>query len=167
MRALRLTCLFAVAVGLAACGSKTTGPPPGTTPMQDLIKAGKAPLEVVAFTPMLNPMMPQFKLVLKNVSDKDVKAVKWTALFLDKDGKLLPDGKQDGGYAELGGIAAGETLEGVSSAVGSCASGRLVIQSVVYETLPPGAEKNEAMSHMRISMVWKNPTYEAEVAAAK
>ncbi len=152
---------------VAGCGGGEAKAPAGTTPIKQLIDAGQSPLEVTSFGPAGNMVMPQFKVGLRNRSDKLVKMVMWTALFLDKDGKLLPDGTKEGGYAEVGGIPAGETIEGVMPALEGAAKGKLVLKSVVYETLPPGAENNETMKLMKIDLNWKNAAHDAEVAAIR
>ena len=161
---LRLLALVALAtLVVTGCGGPD-GPPPGTTPMKDLLAAGRAPLEVVSFANAGNPVMPQFNLALKNVSDAKVTAVQWTAVFTTADGTPVADGHLDGGYAELGGIPAGETLAGRTGAPSGAARGRLVLKSVLYEALPPGAETNESLRHMTFAKKWTNPAYEKELS---
>lgn len=160
----RLLALLTLAtLVVAGCGGPD-GPPPGTTPMKDLLAAGRAPVEVVAFATAGNPVMPQFNLSIKNVSDAKVTAVQWTAVFTAADGSPVPDGQVDGGYAELGGIPAGETLQGRTGAPQGAARGRLVLRSVLYEALPPGAETNESLRMMTFAKKWTNPAYDKELA---
>jgi hypothetical protein len=134
-------------------------------PIDELIAAGTCPVEVVSFAPEFSPVMPQFAVTLKNLSDKKVKLINWTVMVFDENGQLLPEGKVDSGYGELGGIAPGETIEGLMPSLEGAVSGKIVIKSVVYESQPPGAEDNQALQRMTIAMTWENPSYEAEVAA--
>ena len=56
---LALSMALACAALSAGCGGEA-GPPPGTTPMQELIKSGQAPVEVASFGPAGNLVVPQF-----------------------------------------------------------------------------------------------------------
>lgn len=138
--------------------------------MKELLAAGRAPLEVTRFSPMAGGgsaiVGPRFQIGMKNPSDKKIESVRWTAFFYDEAGKPLAAGAQDGGYAELEGIGPGEEVEGMMTVPAEARRGRVVLRSVVYETLPPGAEDNETMRHMKIDLQWKNPRADEEAAAA-
>ncbi len=149
------------------CGGPE-GPPPGTRPIKELLAEGKGPLEVVSVSRRPNPVMATFGIALKNVSDKPVKMAKWTMVFADDKGApLAKDGQVQGGYAELESIAPGDTLEGIQGAPDGAVSARLVLESVVYESVPPGAEDNPSMAMMKLNLQWKNPRYAAELAGGK
>lgn len=160
-----LALLIACAPFVQSCGAPDDAPPPGTTPIRQLIAEKRSPVEVVSFSPDPNPVVRRFKVVLKNVSDKPVKMVRWTQLFFAADGALLDSGKRDGGFAELSGIAPGESYESVMIVAESAASGRIVLKSVTYESLPPGAENDPSMKLYKIDFQWKNPDHDATVRA--
>lgn len=160
-----LALLIACAPFVQSCGGTSDAPPPGTTPIRQLIAEKRSPVEVVSFSPDPNPVVRRFKLVLKNISDKPVKMVRWTQLFFAADGALVDSGRTDGGFAELSGIAPGETYEGVMIVADSAAKGRIVLRSVTYESLPPGAEDNPSMRLYKINFQWKNPDHDATVRA--
>lgn len=148
-----------------SCGGPDNTPPPGTTPIRELISQNRSPVEIVSFRPDGNLVVRRFKLVLKNVSDKPVKMVQWTQLLFTADGALIGSGKREGGFAELGGIAPGETYEGVTIVEESAAKGSIVVKSVTYESVPPGAENNPSMQMYKINYQWKNPDHDATVRA--
>ena len=148
-----------------SCGKAENVPPPGTTQIKQLIAEHRAPVEIVSFGVDSNLVVRRFRLTLKNVCDKPVKMVRWTQLFFDADGKLLADGKRDGGIAEVSAVAPGETYEGVMIVNEKAAKGRLVVKSVTYESLPPGTEDNPTMQMYKIDFVWKNPDHDATVRA--
>lgn len=148
-----------------SCGKIENAPPAGTTPIKQLIAEHKAPVEVMSFGVDSNLVVRRFRVALKNVCDKPVKMVLWTQLFFDAGGKLLSDVKRDGGFTEVSAVAPGETYEGVMLVPEKAATGRIVVKSVTYESLPPGAEDNPTMQMYKINFVWKNPDHDAAVRA--
>lgn len=160
-----LAVLLLCAPFVQSCGGPDNTPPPGTTPIRELISQNRSPVEIVSFRPDGNLVVRRFKLVLKNVSDKPVRMVRWTQLFFAADGALVTSSQRQGGFAELTGIAPGETYEGVMLVDESAARGSIVIQSVTYESTPPGAENNPSMQLYKINYQWKNPEHDATVRA--
>jgi len=156
MSRVQVTAVLALLV--FGCGE---GGPKGT-PIDELIASGKCPVEVTAFERIVGPM-PTFGLRLTNVSDRPIDAVGWTVVYRDADGKPLPDGVMDGGYANaLDPIDPDEGVEGAQPAVDGAVHGTLVIRSVFYV-----GEMEVGGRMLEFKKEWKNPRYEAELAAAR
>jgi hypothetical protein len=134
-----------------------------TKKIEDLIASGESPVEVGSVFRVMNPAMPMFQVSLKNVSDKPVAAVKWTAVYRDKDGALLADARAEGGYGDaLNLIKPGQGVSGTFRAGSeSAVSAKLVIRDVVYMKQNPLGEK---FGHLPYK--WENPNYQAALDAA-
>lgn len=140
-------------------GAKAAGT---TTPITDLIKAGKPPVVVSGLFRGMSPVAPTFTVSVTNVSDCPVSIIQGTVLFFDESGAVLPDSKKDMGYGELSPIKPGEKIELSTMTPNEKAiSGKWIIQEVVYEK--PSPIKNMGS----IMMKWINPNFDAEVAAAE
>ena len=140
-----------------------SAPPAGTTPIDDLIKAGKGPVEVGSMFKGINPVMPTFTLSLKNVSDRPVQMIMGTVLYFDENNKLIPESKADLNYGELEVIKPGasielQTMTGHKEAV----SGKWIVKEVVYLKMNP-VDK----AYGELPYKWTNPNYEAELKAAE
>ncbi len=61
------------------------------TPMAQLVKEGKAPVEVSSLGRSIGPV-PAFQASIRNLSDKHVQAIKWTAVFSSAAGLPLKEG---------------------------------------------------------------------------
>lgn len=135
----------------------------GTTPIDDLLKAGKSPIEVGSLMRGISPVAPMFTLTLKNVSDRPVKTVMGTVVFFDENGRLIPESKSDLGYGELQEIMPGDeirlsTMTNDEKAV----SGKWIIKEVIYMR-PNPVDK----TYGDLPYKWTNPNYEAELKAAE
>jgi hypothetical protein len=150
-----LAAVLALAGSFAACGKggDSGAKAAATTPMADLIKAGRPPVTVA----------PTFTVSVTNVSDCPITLLKGMVMFFDENGALLPDTKQESGYGDLSPIRPGEKIE-LSMMTGNekAASGKWIIQEVVYEK-PSPLGKNMGTIDMR----WTNAAFEAELAAAE
>ncbi|MBI4893188.1 MAG: hypothetical protein HY821_21370 [Acidobacteria bacterium] len=154
--------LGAVALGLMGCGSEEKKAPANTTPIGELIQAGKGPLVVSELRPSGNMVVAKFKVSVENVSDSHVDLMSGVALYYDEKGAYIKDSKREMGYAEMGGIAPGEKIELETMAgLENARKGKVILEKVVYK-------KDVGMQGMGpIAMKWTNPKFAAEVAAAE
>jgi hypothetical protein len=147
-----------------ACGKGGDGgaKAAATTPIADLIKAGKPPVVVSGLFRGISPVAPTFTISVANVSDCPVSMIQGVVLFFDANGAVLPDSKKDMGYGELSPIKPGEKIElSTMTQNEKAVSGKWIIKEVVYEK--PSPLKNMGS----IMMKWTNPGFDAEVAAAE
>jgi hypothetical protein len=135
----------------------------GTTPIDDLIKAGKGPIEVGSLFRGISPVAPTFTLTLKNISDRPVQTVSGTVLYFDENDKLVPEAKAELNYGELTEIKPGETIK-LSTMTESekAVKGKWILKQVVYMKTNP-VDKN----YGDLPYKWTNPNYEAELKAAE
>lgn len=137
---------------LAGCGLLGDRRPAGQ-PMAGLLAAGVPPVEVRSLGRSIGPV-PAFQAELKNLSDKQVQAVKWTAVFRDASGALLREGAVPGGFGEFGGLKPGEVMQGAFPSPEEAASVRIVLKDLVYE---------DALQGMKFNKIWRNPKHDAEL----
>lgn len=157
-----LAVILVVASLTITCGKKGEEKVEGTTPIAELIKAGKPPVVMGSMNRGISPIAPTFTVSLTNVSDCPIKSVSGTVVFFDKDGKFLPDSKTDSGYAELTTIKPGERIElQTMTQDQNAVSGRWIIKQVIYMKMNP-------LDRMfgELPYKWTNPNYEAELASA-
>lgn len=163
-RWLLLSVLHLVLAALVASGCGDGGAPGGSegTPIDELIAAGKAPVEVTGLSRSMGPI-PTFRGSIQNLSASNIDMISWTAVFLDRDGKPVGE-PVPGGYAEaLQPVEPGERIEGMFLAPAEEAvSVRVIVKDVVYRKPNPA---NEMLGELR--MKWQNPGHDAEVAAAQ
>jgi hypothetical protein len=136
--------------GAAACKKGPEKPPAGTTPVDQLIQAGKAPVVVGSLSKGISPVVPTFSVQVVNISDAPVKLINGTVVFFDENGKALPDAVQEAGYTDLSPIPPGEKVE------------LWIIKDVIYEK-PNPVDK----LYGNLSFKWTNPNFEAELSAEK
>ena len=157
--------VFVVLAGLfAACGKGGDGgaKAAATTPIADLIKAGKPPVVVSGLFRGMSPVAPTFTVSVTNVSDCPVSMIQGAVLFFGENGAFLPDSRKDMGYGELSPIKPGEKIELSTMTDNEKAiSGKWIIREVVYEK--PSPIKNMGS----IMMKWTNAGFDAEIAAAE
>lgn len=153
-------CMAAVVSG---CGEKADEPVVGTTPIDQLIQAGKPPVETGRLSRGMSPVMPTFTMTVSNVSDMPVSLINGTVVFFDENGKALPDTVQDAGYSDLSPIAPGAQIElQIMSSNDKAVSGQFFLKDALYEKTNPKFKEYGALP-----MKWKNPNYDAELKAAK
>ncbi len=162
----RIVALFAV-LGIigayAACGGGKPKTPAGTTPIDELIAAGKSPVQVSRLSRGISPVAPTFSLTVKNVSDAPVKMVQGTVIFFDGQGKALADTVQETGYSELSPIDPGGQVElSLMTKNENAVTGEWIIKTVAYEKVNPKFKEYGAML-----LKWTNPNFDAELEAAK
>jgi hypothetical protein len=135
----------------------------GTTPIDDLIKAGKGPIEVGSLSRGISPVAPTFTLTLKNVSDRPVKTVSGTVLYFDENDKFIPEAKAELNYGELMEIKPGETIK-LSTMTDNekAVKGQWIIKQVIYMKANP-VDK----IYGDLPFKWTNPNYEAELKAGE
>ena len=177
---------FALCLGLAtvsiACGDPA-GPPapavprvprpaarPTATPaaparpverLERLEALGRPPLELTAVAAQGHPPLPTYRATVLNLSDRPVRRVIATVVYLDAKGRELPGENQDVAFGSpLKAIEPGVTLEtAFLSRVDSASGVRLVARVVTF--LEKGA------GTALVPREWKNPRYEAELAKAE
>jgi hypothetical protein len=155
--------LVATAVVLTACGKSGDGSVAGTTPIDQLIQAGKPPVETGKMTRGISPVMPTFTMSVTNVSDVPVSLINGTVVFFDENGKALADTVQDAGYTDISPIAPGDQIElQIMTPNEKAITGKYILKEAVYEKTNPKFKEYGALS-----MKWKNPGYDADLAAEK
>lgn len=145
---------------VAGCGDGAKDGPKGT-PIAELVAAGKAPVEIGGLSRSIGPV-PSFRCRIRNLSDRAIDAVGWTAVFRDGDLKSVGD-PVEGGYADsISPIGPGEEIAGMFGAPDDVAtSARIVLRHVIYRTPNPMGEK-----YGTLASKWTNPRYAAELEAA-
>jgi hypothetical protein len=154
MRSSKVWMLTGVLLITSGCGvldKKSAG-----TPMAELIKGGMAPVEVSGLSRSIGPV-PAFQATLRNLSDKPIQAVKWTAIHSSTDGVPLQGGPSEGGFGEFGGIKPGAAMKGVFGAPEGAATVKIVLKEVIYE---------EQIKEFKIDKIWRNPRHDSEVQQA-
>jgi hypothetical protein len=149
--------------GLAACKKGPEKPPAGTTPIDDLVKAGKSPITVGNLVRGISPVAPTFSVTVANVSDAPVKLINGSVVFFDENGKALADSIQESGYTDLEPIPAGGKIQlSMIAADEKAVSGKWIVKEVVYEKPNPVDKR-----YGNLSYKWTNPNFEAELSAEK
>lgn len=149
--------------GIAGCGRGGGEPAVATTPIEQLIKAGKAPVEVTSLSRGISPVAPTFTLKVTNVSSVPVSAVMGTIVYFDGDGKALAGATADSGYSDISPIAPGGSVQlSIMTPEQKAVKGKWILKDILYEK-PNPLGKNMGT----LSFRWKNPNYDAELAAEK
>jgi hypothetical protein len=134
-----------------------------TTPIDQLIREGKAPVEVGNLIRGISPVAPTFSLSVTNISDRPVSLVNGTVLFYDQDGKALPDSKAESGYSDLIPIPPGGKIGlSIMTENENAVSGKWIIKEVLYDVKNPLGE-----SFPDLPKRWTNPNFDADLAAAE
>lgn len=149
--------------GLVACKKTDEKPPANTTPVDQLIQAGKSPITIGALVKGISPVAPTFRVTVENVSDAPIKLINGSVVFFEENGKALADAIQEAGYTDLSPIPAGGKIElSLIAADEKAVSGKWIIKDVIYEK-PNPVDK----LYGNLSYKWTNPNFEAELAAEK
>ena len=158
-----LVVIFLVSVTASCKKTGETGSAKGTTPIEDLIKAGKGPIEVGSMFRGISPIAPTFTLTLKNISDRPVKTVSGTVLYFDENDKLIPESKAELNYGELTEIRPGDAIKlSTMTENEKAVKGKWIIKQVIYMKTNP-LDK----TYGDLPYKWTNPNYEAELKAAE
>jgi hypothetical protein len=159
---LMLAVILIFALTMAACGKKGNEAAKGTTPIADLIAAGKSPVAMGSMFRGISPVAPTFTVSVTNISDCPIKSIAGTVVYFDKDGKYLPEAKADTGYAELTAIKPGERIElSTMTKDENAASGQWIVKQVIYMKMNPVDKLYGELPYK-----WNNPNYDAELEAA-
>jgi len=149
--------------GIAACKKGAEKPPAGTTPVDQLIAAGKAPIVIGSLFKGMNPVLPTFNVQVVNVSDAPVKLINGTVVFFDENGKALPEAVKEVGYTDLSPIPPGEKIElSIVASDEKAVTGKWILKNVIYEKPNPVDP-----DYGNLPFKWTNPNFEAELAAEK
>lgn len=178
--------LLALGLGLAAftlgCGDVVDRPAPAGTlasspvvrpsptspaplravgPLEQLEALGFPPLELRAVAEPGHPPLPTYRATVCNISDRPVRRVIATVVYLDAQGRALAGENQDVAFGSpLKAIEPGVTLgTAFLSRVDNASEVRLVVRVVTFLEKGPGAGL--------VPREWKNPRYEAELRKAE
>jgi hypothetical protein len=148
--------------GLAACSKGEKKAPAGTTPIDQLIQDGKAPVVVGNLFRGISPVAPTFTVAVTNISDCPVTLLKGVILFYDEAGAYIPDSKHEMGYSDISPIEPGakielQTMTPNDKAVG----GKWIIKEVIY------MKETKFKEYGKLPMKWTNKKYDAEWTAAE
>lgn len=158
-----LIAVWAAVTFIAACNKEADRPAVATTPIDQLIQAGKPPVETGALSRGISPVMPTFTMSVTNVSDMPVSLINGTVVFFDEQGKALADTIQDAGYTDLSPIAPGAKIElQIMSSNEKAVSGKYLLKDIIYEKTNPQFKEYGALP-----MKWKNAGYEEALKAEK
>jgi hypothetical protein len=148
--------------GLTACDKGGKKAPANTTPIDQLIQAGKPPVEIGHLTRGISPVAPTFTVAVTNVSDRPVSLLSGVVLFYDEAGAYIPDSKTEMGYSDVSPIAAGARIELQTMTRNEKAvAGKWIIKQVIYSKPAPVKGLGE------LDFKWTNKDFDAEVAAAE
>lgn len=134
-------------------------PPSPVEPLERLEAEGRPPILLTAVAVEGHPPLPTYRVVLRNVSDRAVRRVLATVVYLDEEGRRLSGENQDVEFGSpLKAIEPGMTLETTFlSRVERAPGVRLVIREVTFLEKGPGAEP--------VPREWTNARYETDLAA--
>ena len=129
--------------------------------LEQLEAAGRSPLELSAVAELGHPPLPTYQATVRNASDRPVRRVIATVVYLDANGRALPGENQDVAFGSpLEAIAPGATIETkFLSRVDSASEVRLVVRVVTFLEKGAGADP--------VPREWKNPRYQAELEKAE
>lgn len=127
-------------------------------PLERLEAEGRSPVVLTAVAVDGHPPLPTYQATVRNLSDRPVRRVLATVVYLDAAGRALPGEDQDVEFGSpLKAIDPGVTLETpFLSRVERAPGVRLVVRSITFLENGNGAEP--------VPREWANPRYEAELA---
>ncbi len=129
---------------------------PAARPLKALEAAGLAPVELTAAAVEGFPPLPSYTAKIRNVSDRPIRRVLATVVYLDATGRLMPGEEHDVSFGSpLKAIDPGATFGSVFlSRVDRAPAVRLVPRVVTLLEKGDGPEA--------IEREWKNPRYDEE-----
>ncbi len=162
MKSLSMILVLALVFTAAAACNKAEEKPVGT-PIDDLIAAGKAPIEAGALSRGLSPIAPTFTMTLNNLSSSPVSAVNGTVIFFDTDGKALADTITEAGYTDISPIPAGGSITlQIITPNEKAVSGKWIVKDVIYEKPNPMGK-----DYGTLPFKWASPGHDAALEAEK
>jgi hypothetical protein len=134
---------------------------PAARPLEALDAAGLAPVELTAVAVEGFPPLPSYRAKVRNLSDRPVRRVLATVVYLDAADRPMPGEEHDVSFGSpLKAIDPGVTLEaGFLSRVERAPGVRLVVRSITFLEKGSGAEPG--------TREWANPRYDADLAALR
>ncbi len=130
-------------------------------PLERLEAAGRPPMELSAVAVQGHPPLPTYRATVRNASDRPVRRVIATVVYLDANGRALPGENQDVAFGSpLEAISPGVTIETMFlSRVDSASEVLLLVRVVTFLEKGTGTDP--------VPREWKNPRYEAELEMAE
>ncbi|MBK9090637.1 MAG: hypothetical protein IPL90_16945 [Holophagales bacterium] len=118
-------------------------------------------MELSAVAVQGHPPLPTYRASVRNASDRPVRRVIATVVYLDANGRALPGENQDVAFGSpLEAIDPGVTIETMFlSRVDSASEVQLVVRVVTFLEKGTGTDP--------VPREWKNPRYELELAEAE
>lgn len=134
---------------------------PAARPLEVLDAAGLAPVELTAVAVEGFPPLPSYRAKVRNVSDRPVRRVLATVVYLDAAGRPMPGEEHDVSFGSpLEAIDPGVTLESTFlSRVERAPRVRLVVRSITFLETVTGTEPG--------TREWANPRYDVDLAALR
>lgn len=161
-KALSIALALALILSAGAACNKAEEKPAGT-PIEDLVAAGKAPVEAGSLVRGMSPIAPTFTMTLSNLSSSPVSAVNGTVIFFDGDGKALADTVSEAGYTDLSPIPAGGKIElQLMTPNEKAVSGKWIVKDVIYEKPNPLGKEYGTLPYK-----WTNSGHDAALEAEK
>ncbi len=155
-RTIGIPVAISLMLSLTACDKGSEGPVAGTTPIDQLIEAGKSPVETGPLSRGISPIMPTFTMDVTNVSDMPVSLINGTVIFFDGGGKALQNTIQEAGYTDITPIAPGSSIElQIMSSDDKAVTGKYILKEVAYEKTNPKFKEYGALT-----MKWENPGHD-------
>lgn len=127
-------------------------------PLKELEASGLAPVEMTAAAVEGYPPLPSYRAKVRNVSDRPIRRVVATVVYLDAAGRPMPGEEHDVSFGSpLKAIEPGVTLEaGFLSRVERAPDVRLVVRSITFLEKGSSAEP--------VTREWVNLRYDADLA---
>lgn len=118
-------------------------------------------MELSAVAVQGHPPLPTYRATVRNASDRPVRRVIATVVYLDANGRALPGENQDVAFGSpLEAISPGVTIETMFlSRVDSASEVLLLVRVVTFLEKGTGTDP--------VPREWKNPRYEAELEMAE
>jgi hypothetical protein len=129
--------------------------------LEQLEAARRPPMELSAVAVQGHQPLPTYRATVRNASDRPVRRVIATVVYLDGNGRALPGENQDVAFGSLlKAIDPGVTIETMFlSRVDSASEVRLVVKVITFLEKGTGTDP--------VSREWKNLRYAADLAKAE
>jgi len=150
--------ILVFAASCVSCGDAAHRPIPAGPRAPGLAAEGQPPVLLTAVAVEGHPPLPTYHVTLRNLSDRPVRRVLATVVYLDAEGRAIAGEDQDVAFGSpLKAIDPGVTLESTFlSRVERAPGVRLVVRSITF--LEKGTIREPRTRE------WANPRYDADLA---